>query len=163
MQDNKKGGFTLIELLVGILVLGIVFSALGYSGLRDFTRRQRIFAAQRNMLSDLRAAQKDAASGRKPVGCTGILNGYLVQPASCSGSSCTQYSIYASCQGNPLILINTKTIENGVTLNSFSPVLFKSLSSGTNIPTGSNVNLVLTDPVNSMSIPIQILESGEIK
>jgi len=61
-----RRGFTLIEVLIVIVILGIIM-AVGSVQFREFERRQAVVAAKRQVLADVRAAQADAASGRKPA------------------------------------------------------------------------------------------------
>ncbi|QQG47267.1 MAG: prepilin-type N-terminal cleavage/methylation domain-containing protein [Candidatus Woesebacteria bacterium] len=159
----ERKGATLIEILVGIAVLGIVFSGLGYASFRDFTRRQGVENSYRNLLSDLRFAQKDSSAGRKPAGCIGVLNGYSFGVSSCSSGKCSSYTISALCSGSSPVNVNQVNLSSGITLGSVSTFTFKSLLQGTSLATGQVVNLVLTDPTGAITRTITVSDTGEIK
>ena len=156
-------GFTLLEVLMGIAVVGIVFSGLGYASFRDFSRRQRVIAVQRTLMSDLRFAQKDSVSGKKPAGCSGVLNGYEFRQASCSGGSCSQYNINSLCSGNQSVNVKQITLPSNVTVNSVNPFTFKALDQGTSLVTGASVTLTITDSSSGISVAVNISDTGEIK
>lgn len=69
--------FTLIELLVTISLIGILFT-VGIASYIDFSRRQVVTQAARQIVQDLRMAQSLAANNQKPqppLDC-GTLNSY---------------------------------------------------------------------------------------
>lgn len=160
---KKLAGYTLIELLMGLAIIGIVFAALGFASYRDYIRRQRVDGVQRDLISDLRIAQKNAASGIKPGGCAGVFAGFSFDTASCSGNVCTQYTLSAVCGSGPSILFKSVSIVTGVTISKVnSPILFKSLSAGTDM-SSSQIVISLVDTVNARTDTVTVLASGEIK
>ncbi len=162
-RKMERKGATLIEILVGIAVLGIVFSGLGYASFRDFTRRQSLENSYRNLLSDLRFAQKDSSAGRKPAGCVGVLNGYNFSTSNCSSGKCSRYIVAVLCSGSSPSTVKQVDLVSGITLGSVTSFTFKSLSQGTSLASGQVVNLVLTDSSGTISRTITVSDTGEIK
>lgn len=71
----KTRGFTLVEILVAIGIMSLIIGIGGIS-YRDFSNRQQVSSATREIRSALRLAQTRAFSGEKPAGCTGTLLSY---------------------------------------------------------------------------------------
>jgi prepilin-type N-terminal cleavage/methylation domain-containing protein len=165
--EMKRAGFSLVEMLVVLSVVVLVFGGIGYAGMRDYSRRQRVVASYRTLVSDLRYAQKQAVSGVKPAGCVGVLDGYLFETANCTGGTCVSYTIKAKCGGvltSPVKLVDLPfQIVIVVSNVGGAGILFKSLGAGTNL-TG-DATITLTD--NSLSPPatisVGVLKTGEIK
>lgn len=149
-------GFTVIELLVTMVIMGLLFS-LGYANYRDFSRRQAVASAGRMVIADLRLAQSKALSGEKP--CTGNLSTYNFVIGAGS------YQIKAVCSGTGSNSVITKTqpLPSGILISSsLSPISFKVLGQGTNIPTtGASITLSQTGTANIQTITVS--EGGEIK
>lgn len=59
-------GFTLIELLMVLFIISVLFG-LGYTNYRDYSRRQLLNTAVRQMEEDIRLIQEKAISGVKPA------------------------------------------------------------------------------------------------
>jgi prepilin-type N-terminal cleavage/methylation domain-containing protein len=68
--DLVKKGYTLIELIVVMMIMGIIFS-LVTANYRDYSRRQLVVGAARQIKGDLRYTQQLALAGRKPEEPTG--------------------------------------------------------------------------------------------
>lgn len=155
-------GYTLIEILVGITIIGFIFST-GFVSFREFSRRQALQSATKNIKGDLRFAQEQALSGKKPVSafCTPprILHGYYFRV-----TSATTYEIEAYCSGGN---VDTKlvTIPLGITITTPSPnpLLFKSIGQGTNITSGGNINMTVRDTASGATAPITVSYTGEIR
>lgn len=71
----RKKGFTLVEILVAIGIMSLIIGIGGIS-YRDYSNRQQVTSAAREIRSALRLAQTRAFSGEKPSGCNGNLLSY---------------------------------------------------------------------------------------
>ena len=163
-----KKGFTLIEVLIVILILGIVM-AIGSVNFRDFAKRQAVVSVKRQMLADIRAAQSDVVSGRKPAGCTGTLLGYSF--VILSTASPASYRTSAICSTGTAI-VKDVTLPSGISLTVTYPnpvlvpantVMFKPLAQGTNIPSPRFVRIVINNTNSSNSDEVRILYTGELE
>lgn len=122
-----KKGFTLIELLLAVSFIGIL-TAIGLASYNNYNQTQILKQAASDLKSNLRLAQNRAIAGEKPTGC-GVLDGYQVS------FTAANYTVQALCSGSPLGTVSTFNLPAGVSLTSPpSPVLFKVLGLGTNIP-----------------------------
>jgi prepilin-type N-terminal cleavage/methylation domain-containing protein len=152
-------GYTLLEVLIAIVIMGMVFT-IGAVTYRDFTRRQQVTAASRQIQTDIRLAQTRALSGEKPVGCLGTLSGYRFTPNS---PIVTQYSIEAICSGTPLpIIVQTIPIPAGITVAPFSSFMFKPLGQGTNLATGTTRQIRISATGTTYTKTIIVSASGDI-
>lgn len=160
-----RKAFTLIEVLIVIVILGIVMG-VGSVRYRDFSRKQTVVNSKRLMQGDIRAAQSDAASGRKPSGCTGNLNGYGFAITGTAGPA--EYEIFALCS----VEVPVKQVElpAGITLTRNFPagltpantIVFKSLAQGTNLPAGQNAIITITNQgINTDTLTVTA--SGEVR
>lgn len=155
-------GYTLIEILVGITIIGLIFGT-GFVSFREFSRRQALQSATKNIKGDLRFAQEQALSGKKPANafCTPprILHGYFFRV-----TSATTYEIEANCSGGN---VDTKlvTLPLGITISTppTNPLLFKSIGQGTNLSSGASINLTVTDTASGTTAPIVVTYTGEIR
>lgn len=156
IKSIVSSGFTIVEVLIVIVIIGMIV-VVGSVRFREFSQRQALVNAKRLVLSDLRAAQSDANSGRKPDTCTDTLTGY-----SFDLINTTTYEVYALC-GSPSVLIKRVTMPSGITLTmSIDPVIFRSVSQGTNL-TGSQVSTITISNSGINSDTIEIRPSGEIR
>lgn len=157
-----KRGYTLIEILVGITIIGLIFGT-GFVSFREFSRRQALTSAAKSVQGDIRFAQQQALSGKKPTNafCNSprILHGYHFRV-----TSATTYEIEANCSGGN---VDTKlvTLPLGITISTppTNPIRFKSIGQGTNLITGSIVTLTITDTASGTTAPIVISYTGEIR
>jgi prepilin-type N-terminal cleavage/methylation domain-containing protein len=164
-------GYTLIEILVGLAIIGLLFS-FGFISFRDYSRRQTLAGAVKEVQGDLRFAQEDALSGLKPddINCNydpvtlggRFLNGYDFTVVS---QNPAEYEIMASCSGgdaaNP-----TKDVllSSGITIvPSQNPILFKVLGQGTNIPGGTSASITLSLTGLTDTATVTIGSGGEIQ
>jgi len=120
MRKKSALGFTLIELLVTISLIGILFT-VGIASYIDFSRRQVVFQAARQIVQDLRLAQSLAANNQKPEDCDGTLDGYTFRIPD------TTYKIEANCFGQVPIKTKEDSIPIDLTLSGFTQVKFKVL------------------------------------
>lgn len=162
---KNKSGFTLIEILIVIVILGIIM-AIGSVRFRDFSRRQATASAKRQLLADVRAAQSDASSGRKPEGCTGALLGYGFRVTGTTGPA--SYEIFARCSqgaGSQDFAVIQARLPDGIsiTIPSVNPVIFKPLSQGTNLPSASTVTVNINSSISSITESLIIRPTGEIR
>lgn len=156
IKSKACNGFTIVEVLIVIVIIGMIM-VVGSVRFREFSQRQAVVNAKRMILSDLRAAQSDATSGRKPDTCTDTLTGY-----SFDRINSTTYEIYALC-GSPSVLIKRATVPGGITFTmTIEPLIFRSVSQGTNLTTGQVSTITIVNSgVNSDTIEIR--PSGEIR
>lgn len=152
-------GYTLIEILVGVSIISLIFS-FGYISYRDFARRQSLLGNARSLKADLRLAQEQALSGKKPssVACSGegTLIGYDFYL-----DSATSYVIQANCTGG---LVDDKTVETSSEIsltavpNRFT---FKVIGKGTSL--SDSAIITLTQNVTENTQVIVVSPEGEIK
>jgi len=152
-----KSGYTLIEILVGITIIALIFG-FGYVSFREFSRRQALAGAVKEIKGDLRLAQALALSGGKPAGCSGFLKGFGFRVESTSS-----YKIEASCMN--IVEDKTVNLPTGISISTPSPnpVLFKVLGQGTNIPSGGSAVITLTQAGTGSTLVVTITDGGEIK
>ncbi len=157
---KAHAAYTLIEILVALTIVGLIFG-IGYVSFRDFARRQALASAARSIVGDLRLAQEQALSGKKPsdIFCNdpNRLNGYNFRV-----SSNRSYALEANCTGG---VVETKsvTIASDVFLSTPSPnpITFKILGQGTNVP--ATATLTLTQAGTAAAKTITVTSGGEIK
>lgn len=143
-------GYTFIELLVVMVIMGIIL-VFGFSSFQQFTQRQIVKSASKQLVNDLNAAQNMATNGNKPANCTN-LDGYSVITVA-GGSNI--YNVTANCvdvNGVPetctgMDCTKQVVLPVGMTVQPvpgvYDVVTFYSLNRGTNI-----------DPHNDMSYRI---------
>ena len=158
----KQNGYTLIEILVVITIMTTLFS-FGYANFRDFSRRQTLQGAVKQVQGSLRKAQQSALSGVKPDDpkCNNpqTLNGYGFKIES----SLSQYSVFADCSGGNAQIGSLVDLPSGITASTpLNPIIFKVLGSGTNIVGGDNV-ITFTQTVGGKTSTISVGPGGDIK
>lgn len=163
MINFEKKGFTIIEVLVVIVIIGLVM-VVGSVRYREFSQRQTVVSAKRQILADIRAAQSDAASGRKPDGCTAnhTLTGYGFEVIGTANPA--SYRTYAVCAlgGVSANYVTKQTnLPQGVTITQPPVIIFKPLAEGTNIPSGTSRVITINTGVNSDTVTVT--SAGEIK
>lgn len=157
-------GYTLIELLVALSILALIFG-IGFSGFRDYSRKQGLETVARQLRGDLATAKQKASSGIKSThaACNGVnvQNGYGFNVGAASGI----YRVYFQCSGGS-VLQKTVTMPTGYTIAS-NPVgyflIFKSLGQGTNLASGSNMVVTITQTSSGSTRTVTITSSGEIQ
>ena len=167
-----KKGFTLLELLIAISITAI-FLGVGYAGYRDFSRRQEVLVAKRQMISDLRLAQKSALTGNKPTSCTTDFQGFDL---TLTATSPVTYQIGANCvnpssPSNPFrTVIKTVNLGSNISISptSLSSILFQALGRGVTFSGGgSSVTYTLSSSAlggaSSANQTVVISQYGDIK
>lgn len=157
-----RKGYTFIELLVGITVASLIFS-LGFVSFRDFSRRQALAAAARNIEGQLRFSQEMALAGEKPDNafCTGTesIQGYGFRVVSSSS-----FSVEAVCTGGSVTIKSIDLLSNiSLSTPTTNPIIFKVLARGTNIPSPGSETLTLTQTESGNTIDVVVNSSGEIE
>jgi prepilin-type N-terminal cleavage/methylation domain-containing protein len=159
-------GYTLIEILVAMTIIGILFG-VGYVSFRDFSRRQTLNGVAKEIQGDLRLAQGDALSGQKPddVRCN---SPNTLESYSFNVYSASEYKIEADClmAGAPTVVaVKDVNLPAGVSISTPSPnpIKFKILGQGTNIASGENAQLTLSQTGTTNQVTITISSGGEIK
>lgn len=154
-------GYTLIEILVAMTIVGLIFG-IGYVSFRDFARRQALSGVARSVRGDLRLAQEQALAGKKPdsVSCNdpNTLSGYYFDRVSAG-----VYRIMAQCSAGDTEVKNVDLPADISLSISSSPLIFKILGQGTNIPSGGQVTITLTQFPTSSTREILVTPGGEIK
>lgn len=156
---NKLLGYTLIEVLVSLSIISILFG-VGFVSYRDFSRRQYVDSFAQKIKADLALTREKAASGEKPTHerCSGTntLSGYYFRLRD------EDYKIQAVCSEG---LVDTKVVtipsDLSVTISSTNPILFKVLSSGTNLSSLNTITIKQTATGKETSV--SITQYGEIK
>jgi prepilin-type N-terminal cleavage/methylation domain-containing protein len=146
LKSSAHEAYTLIEILIVIGIIGLLMS-IGILQYRDYSRRQSLTSAARNLVSGLTLAQENALSGKKPALCTS-LNGYRVKTATPTANS---YTTCAVCNVTPIVELNcvASPAISDITYSS-NQVMFKVLGQGTDI-VGVSVNTVMTITVSQTS------------
>ena len=156
-RKMKRSAFTLIEILIAISITGILLG-LGFAGFRQYSQRQVLFAAARDVKSDLRSLQQKALSGEKPAACAGkILEGYRFDIVSGG----TQYKMLARCQLD--VEINLQNLDGFTISPTGTQILFKVLGQGTNILSGTSSTIRLTQTGTTKYIELTVSAEGSIK
>ncbi|QQG41394.1 MAG: prepilin-type N-terminal cleavage/methylation domain-containing protein [Candidatus Woesebacteria bacterium] len=162
MQKSKVSGYTLIEVLVGLTIIGMLFG-FGFASFRDFSRRQAVSGIAKVIQGDLRLAQQQALSGQKPLDAKcnppNSLGGYIF-----TVNSSSQYSVAANCTGGSVV-VKTVDLPSGMTLSTPAPnpIEFKVLGHGTNLVSGAESTITVSQVGISNTFVITITSSGEIK
>lgn len=158
---KTNSAYTFIEILVALTIVSLLFG-IGYVSFRDFSRRQALNGTARSIVGDLRLAQEQAISGRKPsdLFCNppNYLDGYNFRVVSAQN-----YVLEASCSGGN-VQTKSVTIASDISLSvpSPNPILFKSVAQGTNI-SGASATVTLTQAGTANTRAITISAAGEIK
>jgi len=130
LQSNKSltnSGFTILELLVVLLVLGILLGT-GVAGYRDFSRRQNVANAKRQIETGLRFAQSEASAGKRGT-CSGDFEGYKFHMYG------SYYEIFITCSlGDELVKHEDLDSSVAVAISGQNPFIFLALAGGTDIP-----------------------------
>lgn len=170
---SPNSGFTLIELLV---VMGIIalLVGIGIANYQNFNRNQILSQAAQNLRSNLRDAQNRALSGEKICG-----------PSACGGTNSTCgdeagekpldgwrveftaprfYRLYGVCGVTTFnqVSFNLPDVLEFSVFPIPNPILFKSLTHGTNI--NGETSIILrwqSDPSKTQTVKVG--GSGEIK
>lgn len=160
-----KNGYTLIEILVGLTIIGILFS-VGYVSFRDFSRRQALAGVAKQIQGDIRLAQEQSLSGKKPEDplnkCAGVnfLDGYNFKVNSTSVPA--SYSVEAVCAGQA-VEIKSVNIPSDFSISStIATILFKPLGQGTNIPVESATITITQDSTGNQAL-IVVSAAGEVE
>ena len=159
--SKLNSAYTFIEILVALTIISLIFG-IGYVSFRDFSRRQALNGTARTLVGNLRLAQEQAISGRKPsdIFCNPpqLLNGYNFRVVSAQN-----YVLEASCSGGN-VQTKSVTISSDISLSVPvpNPILFKSVAQGTNI-SGASASVTLTQAGTGNTRAITISAAGEIK
>ena len=159
---TRNTGYTLLEILIVLAISSTIF-AVGYTGFREFARRQTLNAAVNSVKADLSLTVKQALDGKKPATCTGGLENYAFNI-----TSTTTYTISASCDtavvGVNTVLVKSVTLPLGITLTTPfpNPLEFKTLGQGTNITAGNSATLTISNAKINYSQTLIIGANGEI-
>lgn len=163
LQSHKSitgQGYTLIEILVALSIIGLLFG-FGYASFRDFSRRQALQGTVKKIQGDLRLAQQQALSGKKPsdIKC----NSQLLASYSFKVYSTSEYKIEANCGGGD-VLVKDVILSSDISISIDSnPIKFKVLGQGTNIDGGSMITITLTQAGTSDKATVEVTDGGEIK
>lgn len=149
---SKTSGITVIEMMVVLVIMTIIFS-LGFANFRNYSQKQILYQAKRQVEGDMNLAKEYALAGKKPeAGCV-PLDGYRW-----TYKDTTAYSVFADCGTSTNVSIGKDlvTLPSGIsmTVNDQSnppptvppipvdnSVLFKVLGHGTE---GGTFTVVLT-------------------
>lgn len=163
-------GYTLIEILIALTIMSLVFG-IGFSGFRDYSRRQTLESLARQVRGDISIAKERALAGTKPASP----NAQCDSPHSLRGHGIfavaggASYQLYAICT-NGTSFIDTRTMPTGFTIvrtfSSGCPVVstfFKVLGQGTSLSAGCDALFTITNTASSQSTIVTMTSSGEIR
>jgi prepilin-type N-terminal cleavage/methylation domain-containing protein len=161
MTNEGKNGYTLIEILVALTIVGLIFG-IGYVSFRDFARRQAVAGLARSVVGDLRLAQEQSLSGKKPsdIFCDSpnTLNGYNFRVVSSQN-----YVLEANCSGGN---VQTKSVtlpsDLFISTPNPNPITFKILGEGTNLGS-ADATMTVSQTGTTHTRAISVSQSGEIK
>lgn len=161
-----KSGYTLIEILVSLTIIALLFG-IGYVNFRDFSRRQALAGAAKNMQGDMSLTKQLAFSGQKPsdpkCDSPNLLDSYdftIIPPSD--------YSVQANCTKGVVITKNV-ALPADISISSiyrggpFNTISFKVLGQGTNIPVSQSVVFRLTQAGTNSTFDITIGAGGNIQ
>jgi prepilin-type N-terminal cleavage/methylation domain-containing protein len=152
IKSTIHTGFTLLELLVvvSIITMLIVGATAGYG---NFSNKNLLKQTMLTLKNDLRLAQTNALSGKKPQSDCTKLTGYSVSFTDVS------YVIEPVCSPASLSTYPSILYPSGIVMSSPpSPILFYGLSNGTNI--SGTRSLMLSGTAGTYTIDIK--DSGDI-
>jgi len=154
LNDRFSSGFTLIEIMVAVLLIGLM-SGGGIAAYRRLNERSSVEGAARQVEQALREAQKRAASGVKPSGCTGDLLTYIMtMGGSVVGEN--KYTIQADCFTSDPYPVTYKLPE-GTKFPAQTSISFRALSKGSS---GGSVSV--QNDTGSFVYEIRVSEGGAI-
>ena len=167
-----KRGFTLIELLVVLTIIAILFG-VGFANYRGFSRAKDLERVKREVVADLRVAQENALSGKKPLNepeCNDPGNS-LSAHSFTIGAIFTKYELsYVCTDGLSDVDIIYKTVEDIfgndysiVPTSGPSSVNFLVLGQGTDLPVDVEMEIEITQLATEDKVSIMVTPGGEIK
>lgn len=161
-KSVNRAAYTLIEILVGLSIIGLLFG-VGYVGFRDFSRRQALSGTAKKIQGDLRLAQQQAMSGKKPADSR-CNSPNTLDTFSFYVYSTSSYRIEANCSGGNVTIRDT-SLPAGVTISapSVNPVKFKVLGQGTNLTSGTSTSFNITQTGTPNQATVTITDGGEIR
>lgn len=164
-------GYTLIELLIVMVLIGILVT-IGLTTFQSYAQQQSLISVVRMIQTDLRLTQGLAVAGNKPSQCVNQANpndpNYTLNSYSLLVTSSSSYSVEANCivgGANSVVIIKSVSIPAGITItNPFpNPVVFKTLSQGTNIQAASSAIIFIRQASTGNIKSITIGSNGDVK
>lgn len=163
-------GYTLIEILIALTIMSLLFG-IGFSGFRDYSRRQQLESISRQVRADISIAKERAFAGTKPTSP----NAQCDSPQTLMGHGIfavgggASYQLYAICTGGTSF-IDTRTMPTGFTITrTYSPAgcpvvstYFKAIGQGTSLSTGCNAVFTITNTSTTQTTTVTMTSSGEI-
>lgn len=151
----NKRGFSIIEILT-VVMISLIFLVVSFSGYREFTRRQDVTVAKRDIVADMRTAQKNAIIGNKPTGCAGTLVGYNFEVVENGPPAVYRVSGVCTDPGggsDDEFVVKTVTTNGNISVTSPSvnPITFLVLNRGTNLKSGNSETLTITSRALGLS------------
>lgn len=163
-------GYTLIEILIALTIMSLIFG-IGFSGFRDYSRRQTLESIARQVRGDISTAKERALAGTKPASP----NAQCDTPHTLMGHGIfavgggASYQLYAICT-NGTSFIDTRTMPTGFTIVRTFPfgcpidsTYFRVLGLGTSIQTGCDATFTITNTASSQTTVVTMTSSGEIR
>ena len=164
-MTTSRTGYTLIELLIVIFII-VLFSGLSLAYYRNFDEQRKLDAEAKQLMEVLSLASKKANSSDLTPNSSCIdFRGYRVlieSPAT--------YTLEFACVEDPVNnpgvinyrLIQRQTTQPGISLSgSGTSILFKPLSSGTNLTTEAAI--VLTNSATGKCTTVQVNPIGTVE
>lgn len=146
----------MVETLVALAIISLLVG-IGFASYRNFSRKQVLVQAARQLRSDLRLAANLALAGEKPGACANrTLAGYRIRfPNNLS------YSIEAVCDPDTETVKSVTLPGDGtITFSPVpSPILFKVVAQGTDV--SGSAYLTLTGFGDTDTVAVN--EAGEVE
>lgn len=164
LMKSNQSGYSLIELIVVMFVVVTLLGA-GVLSYRDFSRRQQVIGAARQVKADLRLAQTEALAGKKPVSgalsCdtpTSVLSRYNFRR-----TSAITYVIEAVCVSpNVTVPVRNVTLPVNTTIDNFTTISFKPIGDGTFMAAGDSITIIVRAAGTTFTQSITVNSSGDI-
>lgn len=155
---GKNNGFTLLELTIVVSII-LLFSAFSIANYTSFNEEKKLEQEAKKIVDTLNLASKKASSGDSS--CIDF-RGYQVTFTTLN------YTLQSLCappgQGPTPTPVQTQTLPLGLAITPPSPstILFKPLTSGTNLSSTATITVKLSTTSQNKCISITVSTIGTV-